>query len=173
MKSTSLRVLLGLAFLATAGGVAYTHCEIPCGIYGDQTRIALIHEDITTIEKSMKQIHELSGKSDAQSVNQTVRWIANKDHHADKIQETVTQYFMTQRVKATEEEGKPRKKYLKQITALHAMLVSAMKCKQTVDAAHVAALRSQIDRFSKAYFSEEDLKHVREHHGGGEGTDHK
>ena len=30
------------------------HCEIPCGIYGDSVRIALIYEHITTVEKSMK-----------------------------------------------------------------------------------------------------------------------
>ena len=74
------------------------HCEIPCGIYTDDMRIKMILEDIATIEKSMKKINELS-KDPAKNSNQLVRWINNKEHHADKIQEVVTQYFMTQRIK--------------------------------------------------------------------------
>ena len=34
--------------------------------------------------------------------NQLVRWIMNKEEHANKIQEIVTQYFMTQRIKYKE-----------------------------------------------------------------------
>ena len=33
----------------------FAHCQIPCGIYGDQTRFTLMHEHVTTTEKSMKQ----------------------------------------------------------------------------------------------------------------------
>ena len=142
--------------------IVYAHCEIPCGIYGDRTRIDLLYEDIATIEKSMAMINELAGKSGAQDTNQLVRWIENKGVHADKIQHVVTQYFMTQRVKNNEEGGD---RYLRQLTSLHQMLVAAMKCKQTVDASHCAKLRELLDYFSAAYFSAEDLKHIREHHG--------
>lgn len=166
MKSTSLKVVTALTVVLAAAGAAFTHCEIPCGIYGDQTRITLLYEDVQTIEKSMQQIAELSGKADAQSVNQMVRWVNNKEVHADKIQETVTQYFMTQRVKPKDSEN-DQDRYLAQISALHGMLVQAMKAKQTVDTKHVENLRKLIDEFAAAYFSEEDLKHVREHHGAG------
>ena len=36
------------------------HCQIPCGIYGDEMRFQMLEEHITTIEKSMKLIGELS-----------------------------------------------------------------------------------------------------------------
>lgn len=163
-----LAPVMTASLLLAAAGVALAHCEIPCGIYGDRTRIDLLFEDITTVEKSMDQIQALAGKTDPLSLNQLNRWIANKDDHASKIQDLVTQYFMTQRCKP--KAGEEEAKYLTQITSLHAMLIEAMKCKQTVDVAHCAELRALVHRFSAAYFSEEDLKHITEHHGGG---DHK
>ena len=56
----TVSVLVSLAVLAVAGGTAHSHCEIPCGIYGDEARFSAIAEDLATIEKSMKQILELS-----------------------------------------------------------------------------------------------------------------
>ncbi|MFH0946221.1 MAG: superoxide dismutase [Ni] [Planctomycetota bacterium] len=146
MKTFHVRAAaLLLTGLAVAAGVVHAHCEIPCGIYGDMTRIILLKEDITTIEKSMNQIQELSAKSDALSLNQAVRWIDNKDEHSGKIQETVTQYFLTQRVKAVPEKAAAYGKYLTQVTTLHQMLVEAMKCKQTLDLDHVKQLRALVD----------------------------
>lgn len=163
MKKFLVPVLSATLLLSAFACLAWAHCEIPCGIYGDKTRIDLLYEDIQTIEKSMKEIQALSGKTDAQSQNQLVRWIENKDDHANKIQHTVTQYFMTQRCKP--KDGAERERYIAQITALHGMLIAAMKCKQTVDVANCATLRSLVDDFCAAYFSKEDLQHIREHHG--------
>ncbi len=55
--------------------LAHAHCQIPCGIFDDHARIKLMLEDAATIEKSMKLIGELSSKTDAQSINQKVRWV--------------------------------------------------------------------------------------------------
>ncbi|MEZ6076164.1 MAG: superoxide dismutase [Ni] [Pirellulaceae bacterium] len=33
-------------------------------------------------------------------MNQLVRWVNTKEDHASKIQHTIAQYFMTQRIKA-------------------------------------------------------------------------
>jgi len=128
------------------------HCEIPCGIYGDRMRIAMIAEDITTVEKSMKQITTLSEEKE-KNFNQIVRWVQNKEDHADKIAHTVTQYFMTQRLKPVPAEQKQaHDHYLKKLTILHRMLIQAMKAKQTTDLRHVEKLRTQLDAFDKAYF---------------------
>ena len=135
------------------------------GIYGDMTRIDILFEHVSTIEKSMKQITLLSGdENPAKHVNQMVRWVGNKEKHADEIQHIVTQYFMTQRVKP--KDGDAKAKYLKQLTSLHGMLISAMKAKQTTDVANCAKLRGQIHAFSHAYFGAEDMKHIHEHHKG-------
>ena len=75
-----------------------------------------------------------------------MRWISNKEQHATRIQETVTQYFMTQRIKPDQ------KMYTEKVTVLHQMLLAAMKCKQTTDLVHVATLRTLMKNFEKLYF---------------------
>ena len=161
----ALAGVLLLAALATWRGVALSHCEIPCGIYGDRLRVELLLEDIATVEKSMTQI-----ENSATNFQQKVRWVTNKETHANKIQEVVTQYFMTQRVKPKAAGDDGTEKYLTQLTNLHAMLVHAMKAKQTTDVQHCAKMREHLHAFSKAYFSKEDLEHIEQHR---KGHDHK
>ena len=161
----ALAAVLLLAALATWRGTALSHCEIPCGIYGDRLRVDLLFEDIATVEKSMLQIEDASV-----NFQQKVRWVQNKETHANKIQEVVTQYFMTQRVKPKAPGSDGSAKYLKQLTSLHEMLIFAMKAKQTTDPAHCAKMREHLHAFSAAYFSKEDLDHIKGHH---KGHDHK
>jgi len=135
------------------------HCEIPCGIYDDPVRITLLHEHITTIEKSMKQISELSQAKD-KNYNQLVRWINNKEAHADMFMHIVTQYFMTQRIKPPKSEDKQlQAKYLKEISLLHTMLIEAMKAKQTTDLAQIETLRTLIHDFEDVYTGEQGHSH--------------
>jgi nickel superoxide dismutase len=131
------------------------HCEIPCGIYDDEMRIAQLKEHCDTIEKSMKMIAELSA-ADEINYNQLVRWVNNKENHADELQHVVTQYFLTQRVKpAPDGDEAAQEKYAEQLSLLHRMLIGAMKAKQTIDQAHVEELRRLIDEFTGLYFTEE------------------
>ena len=74
------------------------------------------------------------------------RWVTNKDKHAEYIQDIVTQYFMTQRIKFDAAD------YDKKIAALHKMLVFSMKCKQTTDLANVESLRAAAEEFKHLYF---------------------
>ena len=156
MHVNNTRLMIGmtvaLAGVMLAAVPAFSHCEIPCGIYGDPMRIAMMQEDIATIEKSMKQIVELS-KQTKPDHNQLVRWVQNKEHHADKIREVVTQYFMTQRVKPVDpKDSAAHDTYVQKLTLLHEMMFYAMKCKQITDLANVEQLRKLLDAFSKAYF---------------------
>ena len=144
---------VGLACLHVPATSA--HCEIPCGIYGDRMRIKLLEEHTRTLEKSMRKIKELSqAHTDGQETNQLIRWVRNKEDHANKIQTIVYQYFMNQRIKPVDEGDKGHQAYVDQLTLLHRMLVTAMKCKQTVEPAHIKELRGLIDKFSKLYFEE-------------------
>jgi nickel superoxide dismutase len=131
---------------------ASAHCEIPCGIYDDDARIKLLHEHVGTIEKSMKEIVALSAES-PQNQNQIVRWVMNKEDHANQFQEIVTQYFMTQRVKplTPDADAAATEKYVKQLTLLHEMLVYAMKSKQTTDTANTDKLHELVHNFSDVY----------------------
>ena len=104
----------------------FAHCQIPCGIYSDAMQIRQIQEDLTTIEKAMRMINNLSEKSDPQTLNQIGRWISTKEQHAQSIQNTISQYFLTQRIKQSS------KNYENQLITLHQLLVSIMKCKQNV-----------------------------------------
>lgn len=144
MKKYIYMVICALAIVAFNTNTGFSHCEIPCGIYDDATRMTLINEHITTIEKSMQKINEL-GKGT--NTNQLVRWVGNKEKHADLLQDIVTQYFMTQRIKFDTEN------YEKKLGALHQLLVFAMKCKQTTDLANVEKLQKAADEFHKLYFS--------------------
>lgn len=145
-------------------GVARAHCEIPCGIYGDRMRIDLLKEDIQTVEKSMQQI-KLLEKPENANMNQLVRWVTNKEEHANKIQEIVYQYFMNQRIKPVDKsDEKAYDAYITQITLLHRMLVESMKCKQTTDESHITALRQLVTDFEKAYFPAEEHAHKGDEH---------
>jgi nickel superoxide dismutase len=145
MKQMTILLTLITALILLWSGAAAAHCEIPCGIYDDQMRLRFIAEDLTTIEKAMKQIRDLSAGKPV-NYNQLVRWISNKEEHATRIQHTVTQYFMTQRIKPEQE------KYVEKVTVLHQMLIAAMKCKQTTDLDHVATLRMLLKKFETLYF---------------------
>jgi nickel superoxide dismutase len=132
----------------------FSHCEIPCGIYDDHMRIHMMEEHVTTIEKSINEIIRLQ-KENPINYNQLVRWIQNKDKHADLLSDIVTQYFMKQRIKyVSKSDSAAFNKYVDQLTLLHEMLVHSMQAKQTVDLSHVEALRNLINQFSKIYFKE-------------------
>jgi len=147
----SVPVLVLTAMLFAQG--AFAHCEIPCGIYDDGARIAMIREHIQTIEKSMNKINSLSGENPV-NYNQLVRWINNKEEHADEIQHLVSQYFMTQRIKPVAADAPGYGAYVEKVTILHQLLIEAMKSKQTLDHDHIHAMRELVDRFEKLYFVE-------------------
>jgi len=148
----SIAFIIGIITLSSYQAKA--HCEIPCGIYGDSVRIALLYEHIETIEKSMNQINELS-KSENPDYNQLVRWVMNKEEHAKKMQEIVSQYFLHQRVKITSPDDEAAyRKYIKQLELLHHISVFAMKSKQSTDLTIIETLREKVHLFEHAYFEE-------------------
>lgn len=149
-RRVAVVAVVAVAFAATT---AQSHCQIPCGIYDDDARFAEIAEHVRTIEKSMKQIQGL-GAAKERNDNQIVRWVMNKEAHADKIAEIVTYYFMAQRIKPAEPNDKEATaKYIQKLTLLHRMLVAAMKAKQTTDEQYVKELRTLLDAFAHAYGS--------------------
>ncbi|MBU9888673.1 MAG: superoxide dismutase, Ni [Candidatus Omnitrophica bacterium] len=141
-----LAVLFSVGFAVPA---AFAHCEIPCGIYDDGMKFRELSQHADTIEKSVREIRalEASGKPD---MNQLVRWINNKDAHADRIKEEVADYFLSQRVKLPEGEAE-RGDYGRQLELLHRITVYAMKTKQTVDPENVRLLRESLEAYRELY----------------------
>jgi len=163
MNRKFLVLSAALAVVVTSTSILLAHCQIPCGIYDDPVRFALVREHVTTIEKSMNQINELSQQQPA-NWNQIVRWVGNKEEHADQLSEIVTFYFMAQRVKpADPADAAAQAKYVKQVTLLHQMLVEAMKAKQTVDLVHCQNLRALIDQFEAVYLGKAAATAVHTH----------
>jgi nickel superoxide dismutase len=121
------------------------HCQIPCGIYDDHARVQAMLEDASTIEKSARLIAELAGKSDAQSQNQLIRWVMNKEKHAQNIISTISDYFLTQRVKPD------HKDYAERLVKHHAVIIAAMKAKQNADMKYAKTLRESIEALSAYY----------------------
>lgn len=154
MKNLSKLFITALFFsvLSLSALQSKAHCEIPCGIYGDSVRITLIYEHIETIEKSMNMINELSAQANP-NYNQLVRWVVNKEEHAKKIQDIVSQYFLHQRIKPVDpSDEEAYTKYLKHLEALHHILVFAMKAKQTTDVDVTDTLRKKVGNFESLYF---------------------
>lgn len=139
--------------------LVYSHCQIPCGIYDDPARFDMIAEHTTTIEKSMKQITSLS-KQNNPDMNQIVRWVQNKENHADELSHIVTYYFMAQRIKPVgDTKSEAYKEYIKKLTLLHEMLVCSMKAKQTTDLSNVEKLKTLLAEFRSVYFQADTHKH--------------
>lgn len=146
--------ILSVFMLIAISGFSFTwaHCEIPCGIYNDHLRIDLINEHISTIEKSMKEIIHISSETPVNQ-NQLIRWITNKEAHAVKIQNIVSQYFLHQRIKIQDnKKSEEYKKYLKQLELLHKILVFSMKSKQSCTLEHCETLKVLVKEFEGSYF---------------------
>jgi nickel superoxide dismutase len=139
------RICIVVALTLTVGaGAAFAHCQVPCGIYDDPARVDQLSEDAATITKSIQKIQELSSKHDPQAFNQAARWVATKDAHASNIIETVSKYFLTQKVKPVAAGAEGHDAYLETLAACHAVMVAAMKTKQKCDANAAKALDAAI-----------------------------
>ena len=146
MKKAALYMTMAVLFFATTA-LVNAHCQVPCGIFDDQMRIHLMEEHVTTIEKAMQQIEANENQ------NQTVRWIMNKDKHADELTDIVTYYFMAQRIKP----GMDR--YDDNLKSLHQIMIYSMKSKQTTDLAHVEKLKELIHSFEHTYLGDHEHSH--------------
>lgn len=144
MKRYAPILMIGIACLCITATV-YAHCQVPCGVYDDQRRFETMLEDTKTIAKALTQINELAKKSDALSKNQLARWVVTKEAHASNVQKIIAEYFMTQRIKPGADG------YMKKLPAAHAVMVAAMGCKQKVDPATAAELKTKIRDFYVAY----------------------
>jgi nickel superoxide dismutase len=136
-------VFIGYGLLLPTQGLA--HCQIPCGMYDDVARVKGMLEDAATVVKATKLIADLAGKTDAQSQNQMVRWVVNKEQHAQKIISTISDYFLTQRVKPGQED------YLVRLAKHHAVIIAAMKAKQNADVKYAQALQDSVKALRSYY----------------------
>ena len=146
-----LRIISILMFFSFSSAKLMAHCQIPCGIYDDEGKMKELLLDVTTIEKSVASINEISAK-DKPDYNQLVRWVTNKENHANNIINNMSNYYLAQRVK---NPGKSDKKkyaiYQTHLESIHSVITLAMKAKQTSDAKVAGELRSALEAYGKFY----------------------
>ena len=142
-----------VTILVLSARFAQAHCQVPCGIYGDERRFEELLEDQATIAKAQAQINEIAGGHEAQSLNQLVRWVTTKEAHASNVQKVIVDYFLAQRIKADKEN------YTDQLKAAHAVIVTAMKCKQSADPATAEALQKAVFGLYEAYTGKKPQLH--------------
>jgi nickel superoxide dismutase len=148
-KVALIFLITGLLF--SMNRVLLAHCQVPCGIYDDPMRFKMIAEHITTIEKAMKLITELSEATPV-NYNQIVRWVTNKEKHAEELSDILGYYFLAQRIKpVSSEDEKAYKPYLKQLELIHHLIVFTMKAKQSTDLSIINKLRDLLSAFEKSY----------------------
>ncbi|THB75274.1 MAG: superoxide dismutase [Desulfobacteraceae bacterium] len=131
-----LLILCGAVLLYSASASA--HCQVPCGIYDDHARVKTMLEDSATVIKAVRMMNGLAGKTDAQSQNQMVRWVMNKEKHAQNIIAAISDYFLTQRVKPSQGD------YSERLARHHAVIIAAMKAKQSASETHALALEKAV-----------------------------
>ncbi|WP_286342190.1 superoxide dismutase, Ni [Ferrimonas sp. YFM] len=142
MKRVLMLLTLCLGMLSP---LAWSHCQVPCGIYDDHARVKQMLEDAATVAKASAMMAELAGKGDAQSQNQMVRWVMNKEQHAQKVISTISDYFLTQRVKSSQKD------YQQRLVKHHEVIVAAMKAKQNADPKFADALSKAIEALAPYY----------------------
>eukprot|EP00406_Dinophysis_acuminata_P010086 CAMPEP_0179225924 /NCGR_PEP_ID=MMETSP0797-20121207/8552_1 /TAXON_ID=47934 /ORGANISM="Dinophysis acuminata, Strain DAEP01" /LENGTH=300 /DNA_ID=CAMNT_0020932943 /DNA_START=13 /DNA_END=914 /DNA_ORIENTATION=- len=139
----------GAPFLGQTRAPLRYHCQVPCGIFHDDGRISAVLEDASTIRKSVVQAQELHKSADKlQDLHQMIRWVNTKEDHATKIMTTVAEYFLAQKVK---KDLLSESEYLEVLALHHAVLVAAMKTKQSSELGPVDTLDKTIQELRAVY----------------------
>ena len=158
-----IRNIIAIPTIVTAFGlnIITAHCQVPCGIYDDAVRIIQIREHVTTIEKAMNQIDQLTNdESSAQNMNQLIRWINTKEEHATFIQAIIADYFLAQRIKHNKNNEPGRQQYVDQTLLLQQIIVAAMKSKQSIDKSGPESVSILLNQFVELYFDEHGKNHL-------------
>lgn len=140
-KTLSLLVV----FLFAGTSLLWSHCQVPCGIYDDHARVVAMLEDAKTVRKAALSLEKTVKGTDVQSTNQLVRWVMNKESHAQAIISSISDYFLTQRVKVIQRD------YVQRLMDHHAVILLAMKAKQTSDLSVVDQLEKAIAKVGTYY----------------------
>ncbi|MDF1659806.1 MAG: superoxide dismutase [Ni] [Verrucomicrobiales bacterium] len=150
MKKTILTLpLLAVAFLSLSTHNVEAHCQVPCGIFSDQAEFEKMLEAQTTIAKANVEMAKLIEENTPLAVNQATRWIMTKEDHCKKVIESVSEYFMAQRIKPDAEN------YETALLAAHTVMRAAMKAKQDPSAEVAEALKTAIFDLYRAYEGKE------------------
>jgi len=74
-----------------------------------------------------------------------VRWVNKEKHAQKKIISTISDYFLTQRVKPNQKD------YAERLIKHHTVIIAAMKSKQNADVKYAKTLKESIEALSSYY----------------------
>ncbi|MEM7672383.1 MAG: superoxide dismutase [Ni] [Verrucomicrobiota bacterium] len=150
----TIQIVLALLTLFSVSKTLDAHCQVPCGIYGDELKFGELEQHVETIAKASKELLTYASKDSlsAQDLQQVVRWTTNKESHAAKIIDETANYFLAQRIKPGADH------YGEKIELLHHIIVFSMKAKQQADPAAATALGEKVAAF-KALYLDHDHAH--------------
>ena len=131
---------------------AVAHCQIPCGIYGDERIFDELGEHVRTIEKSMTEIQKIEPNT-PEAILDIARWTKNKEKHAQDIQDIMAEYFLAQRIKAPAQDADQSaiNTYHLHLKSIHAIITAAMRCKQNTNTSYSTELMSALKNFEDLY----------------------
>ena len=84
-------------------------------------------------------------RKSSKTSQQFVRWVNNKEAHAEHIITVMTDYFLTQRVKPSQND------YSKRLEHHHAVIINAMKVKQSSLEEAVLTLKESLQVLEQYY----------------------
>ncbi|MGB1127226.1 MAG: superoxide dismutase [Ni] [Opitutales bacterium] len=143
------RLITALSFLCSIH-LADAHCQIPCGIYGDQLKLDELKQHVETITKASAQIRAIAAKEslEAEDHQQLARWVSNKESHASKMIDEAANYFLAQRIKPGQDN------YQAKLESLHHIILYAMKSKQSSGAEAPEILAEKLATFQALYLKD-------------------
>mmetsp|Transcript_18555 Transcript_18555/g.27655 ORF Transcript_18555/g.27655 Transcript_18555/m.27655 type:complete len:158 (-) Transcript_18555:1516-1989(-) len=133
--------IFSVVFILCCLSIVWGHCQQPCGIYDDDRRVELLKTSVATIRKSVDEFVGHFGWESAIEANQAIRWILQKEKHADLIINELSEYWLLQRIKDTSDN------YGEQLKVTHQLMVQSMKVKQTATSESVVLLENRLSSF--------------------------
>ncbi|GAB4236458.1 MAG: superoxide dismutase [Ni] [Chlamydiales bacterium] len=134
------------------GGILLGHCQMPCGIYNDQMVYDRIDEYYQTMYKAVAAL-ENNAFSNVQDRNQFVRWVMQKDVQSDEAAHILTNYFLQQKIKPSNDEDTHEL-----VHVLHHLLFLIVQIKQTVDIDIVKDFGKEWEHFKYLFHPEIECK---------------
>mmetsp|Transcript_32594 Transcript_32594/g.77848 ORF Transcript_32594/g.77848 Transcript_32594/m.77848 type:complete len:174 (-) Transcript_32594:187-708(-) len=131
---------------------AFSHCQVPCGIFDDEARFKALFEDVRTIEKAQTQFKNLAAANDAQSLQQAIRWVNTKEQHAGQVIKQMAEYMLAQRIKPpADAKGPKQEQYVSLLLSVHNVIRMAVMCKQNAEPLHATNLQAALEECWKKF----------------------
>lgn len=138
MKKAAFAIML----LCTS--MAWSHCQMPCGIYHDEMVFDQIDQYVETMVKCITVVKDNKGET-PQARNEVIRWVMMKEKMSDDTADLITAYFLQQKIKPGEPDT------VKMVTSAHKLLFLLVQIKQQVNLDVVKEFFDEWEKF-KLFF---------------------